>query len=242
MHRTAASTLQTIACFVVAAAGLVPVVHMNRPFWGLNCISFDQGAPKVYQVEEDSPAKAAGLLEDDVILSVNGSGIDYSGLAAILDSLKPGETVPLRVRRGEAEMDVSVSGIAPPVAMIYYPSIWHPVAGLVGLTLALLVIATEPMRPAPRWRAALLGAGGLALAVCFFVAIAHNNVFSYWQIRRYHTLNWGAKWHFEQAWVGLLASLALAVLGTCELRRLLRQPGAAESGPPNSPPQEAGPA
>lgn len=242
MRVAGVSTLQAVACFFVAAAGLVPVVQENRPFWGLYCISFDNGAPRVHQVDSDSAASAAGLRSDDVILSVNGSAADFTGLMAVMDRLQPGETATLRVKRGEAELDVTAAGVEPPIAAIYYPTVWHPIAGLVGLALGLMVVATQPLRPAPRWRASVLGVGGLAMAVVFFLAIAQDNVFAYWQVRRYHNVNWGVKWHFEQNWTGLTASLVLAFLGAWELRRRLGRSAAAEVGPPDEPVHQGGPA
>jgi predicted metalloprotease with PDZ domain len=147
------ATLQIIACLAVAAAGLVPVVQKNRPFWGLYCKYYTYGGPRepeVHEVCDDSPAHSAGLRLQDVILAANGSAVDGAGLTATLNELKPGETARLRVRRGEVEMDVPATGVEPLVAMIYYPTVWHPVAGGVGLALGLLVLATQPLRPAPR--------------------------------------------------------------------------------------------
>jgi hypothetical protein len=238
MRVTVVSTLQVLACIVIAVAGLVPVFHKNRPFWGLYGSSINHGAPRVHQVDNDSPAQSAGLQVDDVIVTANGSAVDQSGLTALLEGLKPGEVARLHVKRGESEVDMSVRGVEPPVAMIYYPTPFPPVAGGIGVALGLLVLATQTLRPAPRWRAALVGITGFALAVLFFLAVTDDSVLPFWQLRRYHTLNWGAKWHFEQAWVGLVASLALAVLGAWELRGLLRGSALAGGSPPNmSPPQ-----
>jgi len=213
--------LQAVACFVIATAGLVPVFHANRPFWGLSCISFDDNPPRVHTVESDSPASLAGLRTDDVILAVNGSSTDFTNLMSILNGLQQDESVRLRVKRREQERDVTATGFKPPIAMIYYQTIWHPLAGVAGLALGLLVIATQPLRPTPRWRPILLGIVGLVLAIIFFLAIINDNFFSYWQVRRFHNLNGGTKWHFHQNWVGLFASLGLTILGTWELRRLL---------------------
>jgi membrane-associated protease RseP (regulator of RpoE activity) len=240
MRANGVTYLQAAACFLIAAAGLVPVVHDNRPFWGLLCISFDDRAPTVSEVEINSPAELAGIRANDVILSVNGSAASFSTLMAVLDGLRPGETARLRVKRGESELDVTVAGQEPPIAMIYYPTVWHPIAGGVGLALGLLVVATGLLRPAPRWRPAVLICLSLALAAVFFWAIVQDNVFAHWQMRRYHNLNWGAKWHFGQSWVGLVASIALALLATWELRGLLGRSVAARDEPPKEPQQPTG--
>jgi membrane-associated protease RseP (regulator of RpoE activity) len=222
---------------LVAAAGLVPVVQKNRPFWGLYGTSIDSGPPRINEVEHDSPAQAAGLRVGDVILAVNGTAVDLGGLDAVLEGLKPGETATLRVQRGNAERAVTVRGVEPPVAMIYYQTPWHPVAGGVALALGLVIFATQPLRPAPRWRAVLVALAGFGLAVIFFLAVAHDNPFAYWQLRRYHTLNWGEKLGFGQNWVGLAASLALAAFAAWELRSLWRRGPVPERGGTAEPPQ-----
>jgi hypothetical protein len=231
MRMASVSTLQVLSCLVIAAAGLVPVFHQNRPFWGLYCISINDGPPRVHQVDPDSPAHAAGLQVDDEIRTANGSAVHNSGLMAVLDRLKPGEAARLCVKRGEADLDVAAVGVDPPVAMIYYPTVGHPIVGGVGLALGLLIFATQPLRPAPRWRAALVGAAGVGLAAVFFWGVIEDNIFVSWPVRRYHPLNWGAKWHFGQTWVGLVASLVLAILGAWELRGLLRRSAAGEGAP-----------
>lgn len=232
--------LQAVACFVIAAAGLVPVFHENLPFWGLTYFVFDGGAPTVLEVDDDSPASTAGLREADVILEINGATADTS-VDHILEGLQPGETARLRVRRGATNVELAVTGVEPPLAHIYYASVWYPVAGVTGLALGLIVFAPQPMRPAPRWRAAMLGVAGFALAIIFSWPIVDNDVFAHLIVWQFHVLNWGTKWHFEQNWVGFIASLSLTVLGICELRGLLRRSAAAQIGPPNKPPQQAGP-
>jgi hypothetical protein len=226
-------TQQLLACLLIAAAGLVPVFHKNRPFWGLSGGQFGDAPPRVHTVDLDSPAAAAGLKTGDQVLAVNGAAVDYTGLMAVLDALGPGETARLRINRGDVAREVTVTGVEAPVAMIYYPTRWHPIAGAVGLGLAFLLFATGTLRPAPWWRPAIVGTAGLGLAVLFFAAILANNIFLHWTVRHYHNLNWGAKWHFHQSWVGLAASLALAALAAWELRGTLREAAAAKNLPPD---------
>ncbi|HMP60361.1 MAG TPA: PDZ domain-containing protein, partial [Gemmatales bacterium] len=120
------AVLQIVAGLAIAAAGLVPVVHRNRPFWGLYGGSVDNGPPRIHKVDDDSPAKTAGLRPDDVVLSVNGVSVDNSGMSDVLTALRPGDEARLRVKRGAAEVDVVARGVDPPVAMIYYPTALHP--------------------------------------------------------------------------------------------------------------------
>lgn len=233
MRLSRSPTFQFLACLVVAAAGLIPVIHLNRPFWGLYGEQFGDGPPRIHTVESDSPAGPAGLKVDDQVLAVNGEAVDYSGMMAVLDALSPGETARMRIKRGDTVSEVTVTATEPPVAMIYYPTFGHPIAGVVGLALAWLIIATGPLRPVPWWRAVLVGAAAFGFAVLFFVTILANNFFAHFKVRHYHNLNWGPKWHFEQSWVGLVASLVLAVLAACELRNIFRAVGTAKNLPPD---------
>lgn len=217
------SRAQIVACFLIAAAGLIPVFHENKPFWGLYCIRWDDAPPKVTEVDAGSPANSAGLRVDDAILTVNDKKTNFESLMAVLDNLQPGETAKLRVQRGEGELDVTAVAAKPPIAVIYYPTLWHPIAGGIGFALALLLLATAPLQPIPRRRPTLLCIAGLILAVAFFLAIANDSIFAAWHICRYHNLNWGTKWHFAQNWVGFVASIVLAILGAWELRRVLSE-------------------
>lgn len=215
------AVLETVCCIAIAVAGLVPVAHKNKPFWGAYGISIDHGPPRLYRIEDGSPAQASGLQRDDVVLAVNGSPVDNSGMTTALEALGPGEEARFRVQRGSAELDLIARGVEPPVAMIYYPTFGHPVAGGVGLAMGLLVLATQPLRPAPLWRSALVTMVGLGCGIVFFLALVHDSPFAWWKLRQYHTLNWGERIHFGQTWIGLVASLVLAVLAAWELRGLL---------------------
>lgn len=61
----------------------------------------------VSQVEADGPARAAGLIAGDVILSVNGQPIERSGqLSAAISQLKPGVRADLEVWRNRSIVHV----------------------------------------------------------------------------------------------------------------------------------------
>jgi len=67
------------------------------------------GAGKVEPITKDSPAEKAGLKEGDVILEFNGEKIiGANTMAKIMQRYNVGDTVSLKVLRGEDEFDVQV--------------------------------------------------------------------------------------------------------------------------------------
>jgi S1-C subfamily serine protease len=63
----------------------------------------------VRQVEEHSPAEAAGLREGDLLTTANGRDLPTpDDLFAALDALGPDEALSLRVVRGVDELDIAV--------------------------------------------------------------------------------------------------------------------------------------
>lgn len=69
----------------------------------------------VLKVEEDSPAKKAGLKKHDHIVAVNGKRVKNSTqLSMIIAEVSPGETVTLTIYRGKQKKDIKVKvGEAP---------------------------------------------------------------------------------------------------------------------------------
>jgi S1-C subfamily serine protease len=65
---------------------------------------------RVASVVPGSPAEKAGVLENDVILQLDGQGVaDLPGYSAILRALSPGQTVAVVLSRGGAEKRLSVT-------------------------------------------------------------------------------------------------------------------------------------
>jgi aminopeptidase N len=65
---------------------------------------------KVQEVREDSPAAAAGIQAGDVLLSVDGAGIQgLRELGTALRKYSAGDTVTVHLRRGEQELDVQAT-------------------------------------------------------------------------------------------------------------------------------------
>jgi serine protease Do len=70
----------------------------------------DNKGALISDVTSDSPAEKAGLKADDVVVGVDGKGIeDNSDLSRYIASKSPGTTVNLRVLRGGAEQTIAVT-------------------------------------------------------------------------------------------------------------------------------------
>lgn len=67
------------------------------------------GTPTL-QVIDGGPAAQAGLKTGDIVLSIDEKPIEnYDAMIAILRSHKPGEKSPIRVRRGDEELDLEIT-------------------------------------------------------------------------------------------------------------------------------------
>jgi serine protease Do len=70
----------------------------------------DNKGALISDVTPDSPAEKAGLKPDDVVVGVDGKGVeDNSDLSRYIASKSPGTTVNLRVLRGGAEQTIAVT-------------------------------------------------------------------------------------------------------------------------------------
>lgn len=64
---------------------------------------------RVVSVASESPAAAAGIKNDDVVIALDDQPvIDSSSLSLVMGTMQPGEQVKLRIRRGPEEHDCSV--------------------------------------------------------------------------------------------------------------------------------------
>lgn len=75
----------------------------------LESLSFDPGV-RVHEVADRSPAQAAGVRIDDVVLTADGTALAVpDDLAAVLAQKQGGERVTLGVQRGDTVFDVEVA-------------------------------------------------------------------------------------------------------------------------------------
>jgi RNA polymerase sigma factor (sigma-70 family) len=76
----------------------------------------DSGVVVIHQVTAESPAAKAGVKADDVLLQFGETKAKASGdVVKGMAKLKPGDKVTLRIKRGDKEMDVTITaGKRPP--------------------------------------------------------------------------------------------------------------------------------
>ncbi len=82
---------------------------VRRGWLGVGLTVTDEGEVMIEEVTEDSPADDAGLMEEDIILEIEGIEVaDREMLAKEIRMRKPGERVTLTVRRGGKEQKIEV--------------------------------------------------------------------------------------------------------------------------------------
>jgi serine protease Do len=75
-------------------------------FLGINMEASDDG-PRITRLQPESPAARAGLKTDDCILSVDGKSTDRpEAVQHSLQQHKPGDTIRLKIKRGENELEL----------------------------------------------------------------------------------------------------------------------------------------
>lgn len=218
---SAPSSWQIFLCLLGVVASLVPTLPRTGAVWGFtrSWASLDPDRVRIDTLSDGTPAAKAGLQSGDYVTAVGDQTVDGPGrFDNALKRIRPGTEVPVRVSRGREELTVTLVGEAPRVeAIVYYD--WQFISGGALLVLALLLIATQPLRPAPLWRAALVSLVGLALLAAL-VMIDWS-----WQItpvRRYWAIdNLPYPW-VQQTFCAAIAG-GLVILGVLEARRLLSQ-------------------
>jgi serine protease Do len=88
----------------------VPEETGPRPFFGVELEDTAGKGAKVTSVKENSPAAKAGLVPNDLILRLNDKEIDGPTPAAeALRTLKPGDKLTVKAKRGDTELSVDAT-------------------------------------------------------------------------------------------------------------------------------------
>ncbi len=85
--------------FAYAGIAVKRVPLSEQPWLGATLQRTHEGRTLVTNVEPGSPAEAAGLDRDDIILGADGRKLDYEQLRKALEEKMPGDTVVLTIQR-----------------------------------------------------------------------------------------------------------------------------------------------
>jgi putative serine protease PepD len=111
--------------FSISVDEIVPVLEQLRSqasgvvrqegFLGVGLAARTDGGQGaiITSVQPDSPASLAGILQDDIVLSVDGEPIDgQAGLVASIRDAAPGQTVEIEILRGVKRLTVKATLVA----------------------------------------------------------------------------------------------------------------------------------
>ena len=111
--------------FSISVDEIVPVLEQLRSqasgvvrqegFLGVGLAARTDGGQGaiITSVQPDSPASLAGILQDDIVLSVDGEPIDgQAGLVAAIRDAAPGQTVEIEILRGVKRLTVKATLVA----------------------------------------------------------------------------------------------------------------------------------
>ncbi len=80
----------------------------SGPYLGVR-LNEDDRECRIVEVDKDSPAEKAGLKANDVVIHFDKARVeDLDDLLILIDKHKPGDEVPIRVRRGKKILELTV--------------------------------------------------------------------------------------------------------------------------------------
>jgi hypothetical protein len=165
---------EIVACSLGLIASLIPGVVYTYPFWGANAyvdkelFSADPPGVIVRQIDAGSPVEAAGLRPHDRVISFNGKPVHFGSFREVLAEVEPGEPITIDVKRDGKDVRLEYRGETPKLEGVLFLN-WQFVAAPAFLVLLLLLVATQPLMPAPLWRAILVTLVGLGIVTTTIV-------------------------------------------------------------------------
>lgn len=217
-----------LVCTVGFAASLVPATVYTDPFWGVGefwdkevFASGDSPGVFITKIDSGSPAASAGLRERDRVLTVNGVRVEFATFRQLLDGIQPGEPVTLEVNRSGQALRLVTKGEIPKLEAVLLLD-WQFVSAPVFLVLLLILVATQPLKPPPLWRAILVTLGGLVV-ITVTVIVEVTQWLPWTGVWRSKSISHGFSpaLHYPLTVAALLSGLALSILGSLAVRAVL---------------------
>ncbi len=217
-----------LVCIVGFAASLVPAFVYTEPFWGVRGFTDkelfatgDSPGVLITTIESASPAATAGLRDRDRVVKVNGARAEFRTFDQLLAGIQAGEHVALDVIRSEQELRLVTEGEIPRLEAVLVLD-WQFISAPVFLALLLVLIATQPLNPAPLWRAGVVLLGGLVVITATVIVEATQGI-PWTAIWRSKAISHGVSpaWHYPLTGAALVLGLSLSILGALAVRAVL---------------------
>jgi hypothetical protein len=218
---------ETILCLLGLVASLVPALVYTYPFWGVRTYFdkelFSNDAPGVIvtQIDAGSPVESAGMRSHDRVISFNSKPVQFGNFREVLAKVEPGEPITIDVKRDGKDVRLEYKGETPKLEGVLFFD-WQFVSAPAFLILLLLLVATQPLMPAPLWRAIIVTLVGLGIVTVTTVIEATQRIpWSWvWQSKSIDRIPPPAL-HLTLAAIVLLTGLALSLLGALGIRAFL---------------------
>ncbi len=168
------ASAEIIFSFLGLGASLIPSVVDTDPFWGVsrmsirNLSSNDASGVIVVQVDPRSPLESAGMQPHDRVIKFNGKPVEFRSFQELLGRIEPGEAITIDVKRDGKDVRLHYKGEARKLEGILFFD-WQFIAAPAFLVLLQLLVATQPLMPAPLWRAIVVILVGLTIVTATIV-------------------------------------------------------------------------
>ena len=176
----------------------------------------------VGQIDDGSPVASAGILPHDRVIQFNNKPTQFANFRKTLAAVEPGELITIDVKRDGKAVRLEYKGEAPRLEGVLFFD-WQFASAPAFLILLLLLVATQPLQPAPLWRTIIVTIAGLGiLIVTIAIEVTQRNPWSWvWQSKSIDRIPSPAL-HLTLAAVVSLSGLALSFLGAFGIRAFIR--------------------
>ena len=226
---------EILLCALGFVASLVPALVYTYPFWGVRAyvsnepFSNDTPGVIVTQIDADSPVESAGMRPHDRVISFNRKPVQFGNFREVLAKVEPGEPISIDVKRDGKDVRLEYVGETPKLEAVLFFD-WQFVSAPAFLVLILLLVATQPLTPAPMWRPIIVTLVGLGIvAATTAIEATQRMPWSWvWQSKSIDRTPSPAL-HLTLGAIVSLTGLALSLLGALGIRAVLLRAVAAKT-------------